>query len=168
MARAPVSRCTSSTLIRAERLGQSLGLALLQTGNRNRDTDQTLSYGFKTLLTPDLRAQRTWDFSNGDTRPRVVRTESAVISNRQAVTAVIDDNAELVLQSWSMNAQAGNLGTSGSRRKSYSLVGSFSPFSTDDTQLHSVPSSPVYRDLLSTELWDEVLRLKLWQISGGE
>jgi len=166
------SWCTAASMLRAERLGHPLAVVLQQSGDTSSDGGNLLDYGYRRLFTPDFRGETTWQTATGglttDARPpEVTKISSAVVSDRQVVTAIINRHEKLQLISWNVSTGTGSANARSLAEKEYALLGQDAFASNSDVQIHSFPNSTKLMDLLTVEVLDENLTLKLWQIDGN-
>ncbi|GHC45806.1 FG-GAP-like repeat-containing protein [Roseibacillus persicicus] len=163
-----VSRCTSSALGIVSRLGVPLAIALQQTGSRPGDCLRLFSYGFQKTFTPDWRGEAEWPTTSGGvtgTQANPVLTSSVPLSDSRMVTAIIDDSRSLKLVHWNIDANSGTLSANGATEKQFSLLGAPATLPDSPIELLDIPSTRARKDLLSLELIDGHIELKLWRIA---
>jgi hypothetical protein len=95
--------CTSSLLGQATRVDRTLVVSLHQTGDRWGDNDRMLDYGYQYLFTPDNRG--------ANVLAGTVVSDFAVrrVTDTVSVTAVIDGQNNLRLDTWQVMASLGQV-----------------------------------------------------------
>jgi D-alanyl-D-alanine carboxypeptidase len=95
--------CTSSLLGQATRVDRTLVVSLHQTGDRWGDNDRMLDYGYQYLFTPDNRG--------ANVLAGTVVSDFAVrrVTDTVTVTAVIDGQNNLRLDTWQVMASLGQV-----------------------------------------------------------
>jgi hypothetical protein len=161
------SWCTESRVTTARRMGRTLCAVLQQTGNGTSQAQNLMDYGFRKLFTPDLRGTREFPQAGGIIGPEgPVRVRNFALTGWEGhgVTAVIDDNEELRLNIYTLDAANSQIIPAGSAVRTYFLQTGDTYEPSAQVGLSEVPSDDSLTDLFTANLIGDRLELKLWRV----
>jgi hypothetical protein len=155
-----------------ERLGRTLGISLMQTGDRTPDCQNLFDHGFQKIFTPDRRAFREFPQPGGLVGPegpvRVGTFALDHIPGGWGVTALIDDSEDLRVNVWTLDPDGGQIASSGFAARTYGLNAgaSFSPPRLVDIDAMSPGGSQV-SEFFTGNLHGLHLDLTVWRVGDA-
>jgi hypothetical protein len=159
--------CTTSSTGIVRRLGRTLAIGLMQTGQEVGDSQNLFDHGFQKLFTPDLRAIREFPETGGIIGPEgPVRVKTFAIDHilgGLALSAVIDDHEDLRVTVWQPDTGGNALTPLGGTVRKHALQGGANFAPPEITALVPLSNSALTAEFFSANLNDERLELRLWR-----
>ncbi|MEZ5302566.1 MAG: FG-GAP-like repeat-containing protein [Verrucomicrobiales bacterium] len=170
--RPDVPWCTESGVGFVNRLGRTLGIALMQTGSGAADAQNLFDYGFRKIFTPDWRATREFPQPGGLVGPegpiRVSTFALDHIPGGWGVTALIDDDEDLRVNVWALDPDGGQILPSGAAARQYGLNGgaAFAPPRLVDMDAMTSGGGQV-SEFFTGNLDGQHLDLSVWRVGDA-
>jgi hypothetical protein len=160
--------CTTSSHGIVSRLGRTLAVSLLQTGDDVGDSGRLFDYGFRRIFTPDLRAIREFPETGGIIGPEgPVRVKAFALDHLAGglgITAIIDDHEDLRLTVWNLDIAANAITPLGGTVRQHSLKGSTGHAPPNLIEATQLSGGTHVTDILTGNLAGETLQLNLWRV----
>ncbi len=155
--------CTEAGVRQATRLDRPLIVALSQTANKETDGDALFEYGYKLLFTPDYRGGALLNVPGLTIADFAVRT----VTDTLAVTAVIDKQNHLRLNTWQVVAGIRQIASLGAATLSINnLAAGNRVIPTTLVDMTLSPTVESEQDYLTGHLENGNLRLDIWRVAA--